>query len=361
MSTINRLSSVDVLQPSDQIPVWDSSNGDTRKASMSTLLAFVESYFADPDYSTRIVAPAVDYFNVDIGATGDSIWLIVNPTLNFTDGTITLPPASSAVNGQEITVVFTAGVTNLSVTSLGATVLGEPASIGGYDSFRVRYNSTQLTWYTLDTTGSVSGGGSTSSVVRSDFTGDGTTTIFTLTTAPTTSGNELQIFIDGVYQERAGYSVAGSNVIFSEAPPSLSTIEVIGQYTRIDNAAELGYTQVAVYDFAIDGGAIGDIPINATIPADATITYAFYEVITEPTSAGAATLSFGVDANDPAGLKAPTAIGSYTVGYGDLLPDNTAANFTTKTTSTRNIIMSIGAATLTAGKINVYFTYSVSP
>jgi hypothetical protein len=124
MSTINRLSSVDALQPGDLIPVWDGSNGDTRKASLTTLLAFIESNFADPDYSTRIVAPAVDYFTVDIGATGDSIWMIVNPTLNFTNGAVTLPPASSAVNNQEITMVFTASVSTFVITSAGATVIG---------------------------------------------------------------------------------------------------------------------------------------------------------------------------------------------------------------------------------------------
>jgi hypothetical protein len=226
MSTINRLSSVDVLQPGDQIPVWDSSNGDTRKASMSTLLAFVESYFADPDYSTRIVAPNTDYFTVDIGNTGDSIWMIVNPVLNFSTGAITLPSTAYAVNDQEITVVFTAAVVNFSIASSGATVLGAPVSINGYDSFRVRYNASQQTWYTLDTTGD--GAGGVSQIVRQDFTGDGTTTTFTLTTAPSGLGNELQIFIDGVYQERSGYAVTGSNVVFSEAPPSLSTIEVLG-------------------------------------------------------------------------------------------------------------------------------------
>jgi hypothetical protein len=226
MSTINRLSSVDVLQPSDQIPVWDSSNGDTRKASMSTLLAFVESYFADPDYSTRIVAPNVDGFNVDIGNTGDSSWLIVNPTLNYTTGSITLPTTAYAVNDQEITVVFTAQVSSFSITGAGATVLGAPTQIGTYDSFRVRYNAAQLTWYTLDTTGDGSGSG-TSSIVRQQFTGDGTTTTFTLANAPAALGNELQVFIDGVYQERAGYSVSGNDLVFSEAPPVLSTIEVL--------------------------------------------------------------------------------------------------------------------------------------
>jgi hypothetical protein len=152
MSTINRLSSVDALQPGDLIPVWDGSNGDTRKASLTTLLAFIESNFADPDYSTRIVAPNVDGFNVDIGNTGDSFWLIVNPDLNYTTGSITLPSTAYAVNDQEITVVFTAQVSSFSITGAGATVLGAPIKIGTYDSFRVRYNAAQLTWYAFDTT-----------------------------------------------------------------------------------------------------------------------------------------------------------------------------------------------------------------
>jgi hypothetical protein len=125
----------------------------------------------------------------------------------------------------------------------------------------------------------------------------------------------------------------------------------------------LGYPQSVVYDFAVDGGAIGAISIalDTVIPTGATITNAFYEVITAPTSGGSATIAIGVSTDDPAGLKAATAIASYTLGYGDLLPDNTAANFTTKTTGDRNIVITIATAALTAGKINVFFTYSISP
>jgi len=289
MSTINRLSSVDVLQPSDQIPVWDSSNGDTRKASMSTLLAFVESYFADPDYTTRIVAPNVDGFNVDIGNTGDSSWLIVNPTLNYTTGSITLPTTAYAVNDQEITVVFTAQVSSFSITGAGATVLGAPTQIGTYDSFRVRYNAAQLTWYTLDTTGDGSGSG-TSSIVRQQFTGDGTTTTFTLANTPAALGELLQVFIDGVYQERAGYSVSGNDLVFSEAPPVLSTIEVLAwgvndigattanlvTYTPAGTGAVATTVQdklresVSVLDF----GAVGDGVTDDTAAIQAAFDFA---------------------------------------------------------------------------------------
>jgi hypothetical protein len=42
MATINQLSAVDSLQGGDQIPVYDASNGDARKASMSTLLEYID-------------------------------------------------------------------------------------------------------------------------------------------------------------------------------------------------------------------------------------------------------------------------------------------------------------------------------
>lgn len=123
----------------------------------------------------------------------------------------------------------------------------------------------------------------------------------------------------------------------------------------------IGYPRSVVYDFDVNGGAIGTKSLDAVIPAGAVITHAFYEVVTAPTSGGSATIAIGVDTDDIAGLKAATAIASYTLGYSDLLPDNTAANFTVKTLGDRNVILTVATAELTAGKINIYFTFTVSP
>jgi hypothetical protein len=49
--------------------------------------------------------------------------------------------------------------------------------------------------------------------------GNGSTTAFTLTSEPATKNN-LQIYIDGVYQSKLNYSVSGTTLTFTTAPPS---------------------------------------------------------------------------------------------------------------------------------------------
>jgi hypothetical protein len=58
-----------------------------------------------------------------------------------------------------------------------------------------------------------------------NFTGDGATTSFTLPEAPI-SENFLNIFINGVYQFKNTFSVVGAALVFTEAPPDTSKIEV---------------------------------------------------------------------------------------------------------------------------------------
>jgi hypothetical protein len=58
-----------------------------------------------------------------------------------------------------------------------------------------------------------------------NFTGNGVTVAFTLATAPI-SENSTSVYINGVYQQKNTYSVAGLVLTFSEAPPVTSTIEV---------------------------------------------------------------------------------------------------------------------------------------
>lgn len=66
----------------------------------------------------------------------------------------------------------------------------------------------------------------TGNIIVNTFSGDGTTTTFTMTNT-VGSINSSNVYITGVYQEKGTYSISGTSLIFSEAPPiGTNNIEV---------------------------------------------------------------------------------------------------------------------------------------
>ena len=96
---------------------------------------------------------------------------------------------------------------------------GSPAA--GY--FRFNSTETQFEGYT-DSWGEIGGGGATLAV--DNFTGDGSDTTFTMGADPLEENN-TQVYIDGVYQQKNTYSISGTTLTFSEAPPNTSSVEVV--------------------------------------------------------------------------------------------------------------------------------------
>ena len=66
----------------------------------------------------------------------------------------------------------------------------------------------------------------TSAYIPQNFTGDGTTVNFTLSSAPNNE-NSTFVYINGVYQNKNTYTVSNTTLAFSEAPPTTSLIEVL--------------------------------------------------------------------------------------------------------------------------------------
>ena len=97
-----------------------------------------------------------------------------------------------------------------------------PTGAAGY----FRYNSTlsQFEGYT-DGWGAIGGGGG-SNLVSNTMTGDGSTTTISLTNNPQNENN-TQVYIDGVYQNKDTYSVSGTTLTFSTAPPLGTAVEVM--------------------------------------------------------------------------------------------------------------------------------------
>lgn len=71
----------------------------------------------------------------------------------------------------------------------------------------------------------ISGVGASSYQVQ-NFTGDGSTVSFTLS-ASSFGENYTFVYINGVYQNKNTYTVSGTTLTFSEAPPFTSVIEVM--------------------------------------------------------------------------------------------------------------------------------------
>ena len=91
----------------------------------------------------------------------------------------------------------------------------------------------------------------TSSGATNDvFTGDGATVDFVLSTAPAAENNTF-VYIDGVYQAKAGYCVASTTVTFSEAPPLDANIEVITLVTAV-------LSEVALFEFGVSTATSAD-------------------------------------------------------------------------------------------------------
>jgi hypothetical protein len=110
---------------------------------------------------------------------------------------------------------------------------GSPAA--GY----FRYNSTTggFEGYT-DAWGAIAGGGGGVAPSIDTMTGDGSDTTLALTNAPVNE-NATFVTIDGVAQHKSTYSVSGTTLTFSTAPPTGSAVEAITLNTTTINTASI--------------------------------------------------------------------------------------------------------------------------
>ena len=160
----------------------------------------------------------------------------------------------------------------------------------------------------------------TSSVLRSTYTGNGSTTTYAL---PGPVANETSIIatINGVTQQDAAYSTDGSNIIFDAAPASGDAIEI-----RTLSAVAMSYAPMAG---SVVTGTIADLAVTTGKINDASVTGA-------KLATGAAIANIGA-----------RAITSAQVPAGSVLQVVSVADGTQRSTSNGNMTASGMLVTIT--------------
>ncbi len=128
--------------------------------------------------------------------------------------------------------------------------------------------------------------------------------------------------------------------------------------SELDAIGAMGGLEVikASYSFASDGGAVSSINMIAGsfVPSGFVVLGGFIDVVTVPTSGGAATVALALEgAGDVLAATLISGAPWSTTGRKAIIPVFTAPS-SVKTTAARNLAAVVAAATLTAGVFDVY-------
>jgi hypothetical protein len=188
-----------------------TSSAASAAAAAATLASGLYSAVQDKSANYTIVA----------GDAGD----LLRVTTTSGAVAITLPQISTLSDGFKIAITkWTSDANVVTITRSGSdTINGTTNSTisGQYNqtTFIADFETNQ--WYAVST-----GLGSTN-VVIDTFNGTGSQTAFTLSGDPSTENNTT-VYVSGVYQAKATYSLSGITLTFSGAPPSgTGNIEVV--------------------------------------------------------------------------------------------------------------------------------------
>ena len=148
-----------------------------------------------------------------------------NTEIQFNDGGTSLGSSANLTFDKSTNTFATARIVASNGANLGSNVANVYIGGGSNNQILKTDGSGNLAWIAQPV----------ASITVDNFTGDGTTTAFTLTVTPT-SINQTVVNYNGTFQLRAAYTVSGTTLTFSEAPVSGALIEVTTTLGAISGA-----------------------------------------------------------------------------------------------------------------------------
>ena len=110
----------------------------------------------------------------------------------------------------------------------------------------------------------------TGNSVVDQFTGNGSTTAFTVSTAPADEKN-LMVYIDGVYQQKTDYTVSGTTLTMDTAPGNgaiIETVSMVGAITAQQDLTLTGELDVVTLDVSGNGDIDGNLLVGGNLHLD---------------------------------------------------------------------------------------------
>jgi hypothetical protein len=215
MPTINQLPVLNTISSGDQLPVYSPNNGDARRTSIGSLLAFFQQSFASPTLSVNLYVPGSG-FNITVPTpVSNDQWMLLQPAGTLATGTITLPLNTGVPDGTTVLITSTQEITSLTIALNGATAIyGAVTSLGAGTGTAIRFYQPTNSWYNINlTTVYVAGIQSwlttpSSANLRAAMTDETGTGLLVFATSPTLTTPILGVPTSGTLTNCTGLPIA---------------------------------------------------------------------------------------------------------------------------------------------------------
>ena len=160
-----------------------------------------------------------------------------NTTTNEFEGYFGSPAAWGAIGGGGGGGTVTEAFKTFAVSGQTSIVADGPTdtlTVAAGNNISLTTDASTDTLTIASTGGS---GGGTVTIQRNNYTGDGSTVAYSVSST-VISENNIQIYLDGVYQDKDGFTASGTTVTFGTAPPATTAIEIM-HYVAVDGVVEV--------------------------------------------------------------------------------------------------------------------------
>lgn len=141
-----RLNITDRIGPNDSVVLWSANNQDYRGLAIDVLKEVIKDKSNQSALLIQHFNPNADFtLNIENHKVGT--YLILNPSVSITTGSIKLPERYVVTDGQVVLVTCSQQVNNFSIDGNNAHVIGAPNALAANGFFKLKYDKLSNTWY----------------------------------------------------------------------------------------------------------------------------------------------------------------------------------------------------------------------